>query len=156
MFFEIVINLNHIIMKKISILFISLLALTFSSCSDDNDSSLATTIDGKWNFNKMSVTVNNVTSPELDYEGNEPGCMKDYIEFVEGGILKEGDYSGSNCVLNTSSGTWSKSGNTITITSDGITIPVEVVNLTSSILIVKYSETEDGLTLIVNMSFTKA
>ena len=68
-------------MKKISILFLSLLAFAFSSCSDDGDSSVPATIDGKWNFNKMSVTVNNVTSPELDYEGNEPGCMKDYIEY---------------------------------------------------------------------------
>jgi len=53
----------------------------------------------------MSITVNSVTLPELDYDGNEPGCMQDYIELAQGGILKEGDYSGSNCVANTNSGT---------------------------------------------------
>ena len=41
-------------MKKISILVLSLLAFAFSSCSDDGDSSVPETIDGKWNFNKMS------------------------------------------------------------------------------------------------------
>lgn len=142
-------------MKKISILVLSLLAFAFSSCSDDGDSSVPATIDGKWNFNKMSVTVNNVTSPELDYEGNEPGCMKDYIEFVAGGVLKDGDYSGSNCELMISNGSWSKSGNIITITSEGITMPLEIVSITSTALAVKYSETEEGLTLIINMTFTK-
>ena len=132
------------------------MALAFSACSDDGDSSAPATIDGKWNFNKMSVTVNDVTSPELDYEGNEPGCMKDYIEFAAGGILKDGDYSGSNCALTISNGTWTKSGNIISITSEGISIPVEIISLTSSALVIKYSETEDGLTLTVNMSFTKA
>lgn len=142
-------------MKKISILFLSLLAFAFSSCSDDGDSSVPATIDGKWNFNKMSVTVNNVTSPELDYEGNEPGCMKDYIEFAAGGVLKDGDYSGSNCELTISNGNWSKNGNIITITSEGITMPLEIVSITSTALAVKYSETEEGLTLIINMTFTK-
>ena len=81
--------------------------------------------------------------------------MKDYIEFVAGGVLKDGDYSGSNCELMISNGSWSKSGNIITITSEGITMPLEIVSITSTALAVKYSETEEGLTLIINMTFTK-
>lgn len=143
-------------MKKIGILFISLLALAFSSCSDDDESSVSMTIEGKWNFSKMSVTVNDVTSPELDYDGNEPGCSKDYIEFAPGGVFNDGDYSGSECLLYTTTGTWYKNGNAVTITSEGISIPLEVMSLTSTILKVKYSETQDGTTVIVNMTFIKA
>ena len=145
-------------MKKIILLFIYVLSLmfAFSSCSDDSDSPEPATIEGKWNFNKMSVTINGITSPEIDYEGNEPGCLKDYIEFIPGGVLMEGDYSGSACALEIITDSWVKNGNTITITSEGITIPLEIVVLTSSSLVVKYSESQDGMTVIINMSFIKA
>jgi hypothetical protein len=145
-------------MKKIILLFIYVLSLmfAFSSCSDDSDSPEPATIEGKWNFNKMSVTINGITSPEIDYEGNEPGCLKDYIEFIPGGVLKEGDYYGSECALEIINDTWVKNGNKITVTLDGILIPLEVVSLTSSSLVVKYSESQDGMTLIINLSFVKA
>jgi hypothetical protein len=145
-------------MKKFSIFLISLFAFSmfFSSCSNDEDSQVPVTFEGKWNFDKMSVTVNGVTSPELDYDGNEPGCAKDYIEFKPGGVLNDGDYSDSTCILNLTVGTWVKSGNIITITSEGIVIPLDVVSLTSTTFKIKYSETLEGDTVSVNMTFTKA
>ena len=145
-------------MKKIILLFIYVLSLVFafSSCSDDSDSPEPAAIEGKWNFNKMSVTINGITSPEVDYEGNEPGCLKDYLEFIPGGVLNEGDYFGSECSLDIITDTWVKNGNTITITSEGIVIPLEVVSLTSSALVVKYSESQDGMTVIINVYFVKA
>ncbi|WP_269240074.1 lipocalin family protein [Flavobacterium limnophilum] len=145
-------------MKKISVLIISALTLVFafSSCCDDEDSPIPVSIKGKWNFDKMSLTVNGVTSPELDYDDNEPGCSKDYIEFAPTAVFNEGDYSGSDCLLDITTGTWYKNGNVVTITSDGVIIPFEVVSLTSTTLKVKYSEIQDGTTAIVNMTFVKA
>lgn len=145
-------------MKKISVLFISALSLAFafSSCCDDEDSPVSASIKGKWNFDKMSLTINGVTSPELDYDDNEPGCPKDYVEFAPGAVFNEGDYSGSECLLDITTGTWYKNGNAVTITSEGVVVPFEVVSLTDTILKVKYSETQDGTTVIVNITFIKA
>jgi hypothetical protein len=145
-------------MKKISVLFISALTLAFafSSCCDDEDSPVSTSIKGKWNFDKMSLTINGVTSPELNYDDNEPGCSKDYIEFASGAVFSEGDYSGLDCLLDITTGIWYKNGNVVTITSEGVIIPFEVVSLTSTMLKVKYSETQDGTAVIVNLTFIKA
>ncbi|MNG34938.1 hypothetical protein D3C84_1215600 [compost metagenome] len=59
-------------------------------------------------------------------------------------------------MLETSSGTWSKNGAIITITGDGISIPLEVVSVSSTVLKVKYSETFEGITTVINITFTKA
>lgn len=80
------------------------LGLIFTSCSNDNPSQ-SDSIVGKWNFSKMSFTVNGVTSPETDYDGNELGCSKNYLEFKTDGVYNEADYSGTTCVLDLSVGT---------------------------------------------------
>ena len=128
----------------------------FSSCSDDSDSPEPATIVGKWNYSKMSTTVNGVTSPEVDWDGNEPGCPKDYVEFKTGGVLSEGDYLGSNCELNTFVGTWSQNGSTITITEGPISLTAELVSVTSTMLKFKASESNNGVSIVVNITFTKA
>lgn len=149
-------------MKKVSVLFVLVLAfaMTFvSSCSndDDNDSNPVTaTVEGKWNFSKISAVIDGVPSPEEDYDDNEPGCPKDFIELKSGGVYNDGDYYNSECMLETSSGTWSKNGAIITITGDGISIPLEVVSVSSTVLKVKYSETFEGITTVINITFTKA
>jgi len=144
-------------MKKVIILFVSALALgmAFTSCNNDDDSPAPTpaSVEGKWNFSKISETVNGVTSPEEDY-GHEPGCNKDYIELKAGGVFNEANYSGSNCALDLSTGTWSKSGNIITITLGGVGVSGEVVSVSSSVLKVKFSEI--GTTNVINTTFTKA
>jgi hypothetical protein len=146
-------------MKKFIILIVFALVsgMNFTSCSsDDDDSSSSSSIIGKWNYSTMSTIVNGVASPEIDWEGNEPGCPKDYVEFKTGGVLNEGDYSGSACELGTLSGTWSLNGNTITITEGPISLSAELVSVTSSLLKFKATETNDGVTIIVNITFTKA
>jgi hypothetical protein len=149
-------------MKKVSFLFVLVLAfaMTFvSSCSnDDNDSPnpVTATVEGKWNFSKMSTVLNGVPSAEEDYDDNEPGCPKDFIELKSGGVYNDGDYYNSECQLETSTGTWSKSGSIITITGDGISIPLEVVSVSNTVLKVKYSDTFEGITTVINITFTKA
>jgi Lipocalin-like domain len=145
-------------MKKLIILiaFALISGMYFISCSSDDDSSPTSTIVGKWNYSTMSTTVNGVTSPEIDWDGNEPGCPKDYVEFKSGGALSEGDYFGSSCELNTFVGTWSQNGSTITITEGPISLSAEIVSVTSSMLKFKATETNNGVTIIVNITLTKA
>jgi hypothetical protein len=145
-------------MKKIiiSIVFALVSGINFTSCSSDDDSTPSASIIGKWNYSTMSTTINGVTSPEIDWDGNEPGCPKDYVEFKTGGVLSEGDYLGSNCELNTFSGTWSQNGNTITITEGPISLSAELVTVTSSMLKFKATESNNGVTIVVIITFTKA
>lgn len=150
-------------MKKVIILFVSVLALgmTFTSCSNDDDSPApapaSASVEGKWNFSKVSVTENGVvTIPEEDWE-HEPGCIKDYIELKAGGVYNEVYYIGSVCELDSSAGTWSKSGNIITITLEGgEIISAEIASVSSSVLKVKISETDAGITTVTTLTFTKA
>ena len=69
-------------MKKINVLFVSVLALgmTLASCStDDSPSSTSGSVEGKWIYNKTAYTYLGVVNPEENYAGNELGCFKDYI-----------------------------------------------------------------------------
>ena len=145
-------------MKKLIILFVFALVtgLNFTSCSSDNESSSSSSIVGKWNFSKFSITSSGVTSPEEDYDDNEAGCPKDYFEFKNGGVFNNASYSGSTCVIDLSSGTWVQSGNTVTLTIDNEVIIFQVVSVTSSTLKVKTTETDSGVTYTINITFTKA
>jgi hypothetical protein len=143
-------------MKKLSILFVSVLALGLSlvSCSKDDDKAEAS-IEGKWNLSKMSITANGVTSPEKDNSENTVGCTKNYLEIKTGGIAVYGAYEGSDCALSKETGTWSKEGNKITIKLGTDTDIYEIVSVTDSGLTLRYTLTESGLSFLVNDIFTK-
>jgi hypothetical protein len=148
--FNVVNYLNKIIMKKtiISFVFALFLGVVFTSCSkDDSPSSASASLVGKWNYSKISFTINGVTSPEIDYDDDEPGCSKDYIEFKTAGVYNEGDYSGTTCVLDLTVGTWSQTGSQLTITADGTPAALEVLSITSSTLKVKVKEGADSGTV---------
>ena len=145
-------------MKKLIMLFVFTLvsSLNFTSCTSDNESSSSSSIVGKWNFSKVSITSSGVTSPEEDWDENEPGCPKNYVEFKTGGVFNDASYSGSTCVLDISSGTWAQSGSTVTLTDGTEVITFQVVSVTSSTLKVKVTETDNGVTITLNITFTKA
>lgn len=144
--------------KTIIFLIFTLVSLVFypSCSSNDDNSSTPTSVKGKWNFSTMSTTINGVTSPETNYDGNVDGCSKDYLEFYSEGVYNEGDYDGSSCVLDVYHGTWSQTGNTITIVEGNEVYSAEIVSLSSSALKVKASETVNGVLITVNITFTKA
>lgn len=146
-------------MKKVIILLLSSLVLgtTFTSCNDNDDppAPAPASVEGKWNFNKLSETENGVvTLPEADYV-HEPGCIKDYIELKPNGVYNEA-YYGSGCALELTTGTWSKSGNIITITQGADIISAEVVSLSPSVLKVKISDTDSGIATVTTVTFTRA
>jgi hypothetical protein len=144
-------------MKKLSILFLSVLALGMAvvSCSSDDDNKAEASIEGKWNLSKMSYTAQGVTSPETDNWDNTPGCTKNYLEIKTGGVAVYGEYEGTDCTLSTETGTWSKDGNKITIKFGDDTEVFELISVTDSGLTLRYTFTESGQSFTVNDIYTK-
>jgi hypothetical protein len=134
-------------MKKLSILFVALLAATVSltSCSKDDDNA-ETSIVGKWNSAKEGVITNGV---ELltDYV-HEAGCSKDYVEFKADKSFNDVSFDSSNpampCMQTTATGTFTRSGSQVTQTAIfmGITYSATatILNLTGTDLKVKYTD----------------
>jgi len=131
-------------MKKITILFLSVLTLGLSvaSCSsdDDNDGGSAS-IEGKWQVSLEGETLATLEAPE-----DEGSCGTDIIEFSKGGAFTVTGlyYSNSKCNPYSEKGTWSKKDQTITIKhSEGEdTNELTIVELTASTLKVKEVDEE--------------
>lgn len=147
-------------MKKISILFVSILILgtVFTSCTKDDSGPVDMNfIEGKWNFDKSTATSGAFTIPyPTDYFKNEDGCSKDYIELIAGGIAKYGNYT-AGCAFEEKSGTWTQSGNTITIYVTGTSFngTFNVASLSSTKLLLKIDGTYSGKSGTFNLYFTK-
>lgn len=146
-------------MKKISVLFACALVLStflFSCSNEDNPTTSSSSIEGKWNYNKLSYTQNGITTPEVDHPENVAGCSKDYIEFKTGGILNIGDYT-TACAFTQYPGTWTKTGNNLTASAPslGMSDTFEIVSVTATELKLRVTHTQSGITITVNESFTK-
>lgn len=129
-------------MKKLSILLTVVLTfgLFATSCNDDdnNGGSTIAPIVGKWNLTKIGTLVagNEVL---IDPPQNENGCSKDYLKFDLDDTVTAGDYDSTDtpCALTTTSGTYVKSGGTLTTVIDGTTRTEEILNLTATELKLK-------------------
>lgn len=143
-------------MKRVSILVASafVLGLTFTSCSSDDDSSGGSII-GKWNFSTEKVSFGGQTITEGAYSDNQEGCNKDYYEFAEA-TLVEGDYYGSECTLDTYTMTYTRSGNTLTITDDGDVSTMEVISVNSNTLVLRSVEATEAGNVNYDITLTKA
>lgn len=140
-------------------LFVSVfvLCLFLSSCTSSEGPVDMNLINGKWLFNKSSVSSSGITIPySTTYFKNEDGCEKDYIEIKTAGIITNGDYL-SGCTLETKDGTWIESGNTITITVTGSDLngTFNVASLSANELILKIDGTYGGKSGTFNLFFTK-
>lgn len=147
-------------MKKVFLLFVSVLIIgvLFTSCTKDVSGPVdMNLIGGKWFFNKSTATSSGITIPySTSYFKNEDGCNKDYIDILAGGIVKYGDYS-LNCVFAGKDGTWTQSGNTITINVTGTSFngTFNVASLTATELILKIDGTYQGNSGTFNLYFTR-
>ena len=145
-------------MKNVKLLLAGVLiaGLSFTSCSKDDDNSSSTdgNIVGKWTPTKTVTSVSN-QEVEAEYTSNEPGCEKDFTEFVEGGVLKDVIYyknSSEVCTQDAdATSTWSKTGTSLTIDGD----TYEVTRLTGSELRFKSTVTTPGQTLTVTEYYNK-
>ena len=147
-------------MKKVVVLFISTIILGsfFASCTkEDNGPVDMSLIEGKWLFSRSTVTSNGITLPYSNPNlKNGEGCPKDFIEILSGAIVKNGDYS-LNCVFSGKDGTWTQSGNAISIqfNGSGDDETFNVTTLTATELVLKINGTYEGLSGTLNMYFTK-
>ena len=138
---------------KLTALFL-LVTLSFTSCnkSDDNGGGTSGNIVAKWNFSKIGSIING-QEVLTDYP-NEAGCAKDNTQFKADGTEVSTQYN-SSCVASTSSGTYTKSGDTLTVTEGGDTTTATILQLDDTTLKIKETETSGGTTTTYIVVFTK-
>ncbi len=144
-------------MKSIKLMLATALlaGFSFTSCSDDDGgSSTGGNIVGKWTPTKTVTSVNG-RNDSKNYADNEPGCDKDYTEFVTGGQVKEVVFfknASSVCTEDAQTGsTWSKADTTLIINSQSY----EITRLTGSELTIKSTVTTGGATLSVTEYYNR-
>lgn len=128
--------------KKLVLLFL-VASTTLVSCNKDDDSSSGS-IEGSWEFSKVGTII---AGEEflVDYD-HTPGCNKDYTEIIAGGTLKDHYFedNGSGCEEGIDNGTWSRSGNNITVNFNGDVSIAEILELSSSTLKLKATDSDTG------------
>ncbi|TDO78013.1 lipocalin-like protein [Flavobacterium chryseum] len=136
-------------MKKLSILFLSVLALglSTSSCSSDDDNE--GTLEGKWELTEVGVGYDGKEA--VGPVQNEGGCKTEIAEYLQDGKFTDtySEYTNDKCNTSSETGTWTKDGSKITrkYTGDDETEVLEVLELTGSRLKTKITYTESGVTL---------
>ena len=126
-------------MKKILVLFVSVFTLGLTSCSSDDDSSSSSSsnIEGKWEYYQEGVISGGTES--LDTWDHDCPTKKDYIELLNGGVANDMVYW-DDCIDDVVTGTWSRSGNNLTVALGSESVSAEIMILDSTTLKVKYVE----------------
>ncbi|AWA30816.1 hypothetical protein HYN48_12410 [Flavobacterium magnum] len=136
-------------MKNILKVAVLVLSMSFVGCSSDDDEA---SIVGKWNFSKEGLAAQG-QEVLTDYT-HATGCTKDNVEFKADGTISETYYDDA-CAASTSNGTYTKSGNTVVVTMDGVATTYEVKQLSGSTLKVYDTESIDGQSFTNVTVFTK-
>ena len=154
---------NRIALLILSVFFIGIL---MTSCTKDDETPEETegSIIGRWALDKRSYTANGVTSPEMDYENNDPGCaLNDYFEIKVNNVFETGYYS-SSCAITPSAGIWTRTGNMITASypsdPDEDDVIFELLSLSPTVMKVRVNMTgtdgvEPGMILFVNFTMVR-
>lgn len=124
-------------LKKLLIL--HLLVFSFYACSNNDSSSETNTaaLEGKWQYTKTG-TISNNQEILTNYQ-HTSGCTKDYIEILAGGILKSHEFNNPNCQEIISTGSWTRSNNSITISyPNQPNVNGEILELTTTTLKTKF------------------
>jgi hypothetical protein len=115
------------------------------SCSSDDGPSTSGDLIGKWYFKEYKVQ-----GQTIPYDDHEE-CGKDYIQFNNDGTGANVDVW--NCEEDIASFTYTRSGNTLTITSDGVSDTVQITELSSANLKIKttsdFDDDGDDETVII-------
>lgn len=133
-------------MKKLSILFLSVLTLGLAatSCSSDDDEG---SIEGKWQLTEVGVIFNGQEA--LEPATNE-GCDNDIVEFKTDGKFVDSysEFSNNKCTAYTQEGTWTKDGSKLTKKyASEDEDEYEVAELTGSKLKINFNYSEGGITI---------
>ncbi len=126
-------------MKSRNILFVLALSLGMfaTSCSsDDNEGETIVPLAGKYNLSKTG-TIENGNEVLVDAPQNQSGCSRDYLDLRVSNAAVIGDYSGENCALVETTGTYVRSHNDLTITIGNVSSTSDIMNLTNKELKIK-------------------
>ncbi len=122
----------------------ALLSVALFSCSSDDDSGSAVTLEGRW-YNASYRVNNGPVIPYDDHETCEGQLRKDYVDLLANNTGKFVDIW--NCNEEEDPFTYSVSGNMITLTYTGEEPEmIEIVTLNSNELVIKamFDVDEDG------------
>lgn len=136
-------------MKKTILMLVAFVAMGIltGSCGGSDDSSEGSTsgnLAGKWEYFQTGYTASGQDVLE-DYAHN-PDCSKDYVEFFTNGAINEMTYEnifGETCYESFSEGTYTKSGNTLSVTLYEETGAATIKVLSATMLRLE-SPVEDG------------
>lgn len=132
-------------MKKIFLLAIAFVSIaTVTSCDKDDDAQAS--LEGKWEYSREGIAASG-QEVLLDYE-HETGCAKDFI-MIDATTIADHSFFGTTCEDDVVNSTYTRSGNTITETEDGVTIVSEIKTLDGSTLKVYTTDPDfEGVTLV--------
>lgn len=152
-------------MKTIKVLFASLVisALSFScSSSDDGGNPTGGDLTARWNQTK-TVTKISSESYTTNYNDNQTGCSKDFLEFNDDHTTRFVVYNMSGdgvCQESpaTNLSAWSRTDNTLVIGGSNANYSgtFQIIKLTGSDLQLQSSNTTGGTTTTTTIYFTKA
>ncbi|RED25494.1 lipocalin-like protein [Flavobacterium cutihirudinis] len=143
-------------MKKISILFLSVLALSLAvvSCNDNDDE--IQSIEGKWVPVKLGKIVDG--KEVLSDYPNEHNCESDVMEFTNDSKFTDlmHLFADNNCMAVTAKGTWLLNEKHLTLTYEDQQINnIEILELTKSVLKIKYTGKSDEAHMFVITIFER-
>ncbi|MDI1316648.1 lipocalin family protein [Flavobacterium sp.] len=135
-------------MKKL-FYFASIVCVTLlTSCSSDSDSNSASIV-GKWEYLQEGIKVGD-NENLMPYDHFNGSCGKDFLEFTSNNQLLHNEYD-ANCELNTyNDGTYTRSGNTISVNDGGEVVNATIKELTSTTL-KYYVPSTDGTTAVTRV-----
>jgi hypothetical protein len=119
-------------MKKL-LLLLSFVAVSLTSCSNDDDSSSSVAVNEANLMKKWYYVSYEVAGQTIPYDNLE--CGRDYIQFKANNVVE--DYYVNSCDpldADTDLGTWSLSGTTVSATFFGTTVTGTVSSLTATTL----------------------
>ena len=139
----------------------ALVAVAFASiatsCGDDDGARAS--IVGKWDYSRTITEVEGQNDVSQNYAGHEPGCDKDYQEFMEDGTYRDVALfqdQNDECNEFADVGNYAQDGDQITIQEDGSPAQTyTITKLTGGEL--RYSSTAEtgGIEITVTQVFRK-
>ena len=132
-------------MKKLNILFLSLVAFgaTVTSCSKD-DNAATSNIEGKWTYDTYTYTdAEGTTGPFYAYEAACPN--RKYFDFKSKGVLEFGIANPSTqevnpCKFYIYAGAWKLDKDKLSTTVEGDTKEVTLISVSTTDLVLKYPQ----------------
>lgn len=124
-------------MKRFNLFaFAALSGVLFSCSSDDSSATTSGELTGKWYYKEYRVA-----GETIPYDDHEE-CGKDYVQFNDNGTGASVDVW--DCVDDIAPFTYTKTGNSITVSSDGESNTARILELSATTLKVKVTYDFDG------------